>query len=119
MQVTLQTLLQAKASLEKLIQLNFKVKISYALLKFIKKANEELKDFEEAKDKLVKRYGTEKDGNIIIENNSPNMEPFIKELNELLAHSVEMPDLKIKIAEIEAEAISTSDLLQLEFILEE
>ena len=44
---------------------------------------DELKEYYQRKEELFKKYGEEKDGQLIVEKSSPLFEEFTKELNEL------------------------------------
>jgi len=44
---------------------------------------DELKEYYQRKEELFKKYGEEKDGQIIVEKSSPHFEEFSKELNAL------------------------------------
>lgn len=44
---------------------------------------DELKEYYQRKEELFKKYGEEKDGQLIVEKTSPHFEEFSKELNEL------------------------------------
>jgi len=44
---------------------------------------DELKEYYQRKEELFKKYGEEKDGQLIVDKSSPHFEEFTKELNEL------------------------------------
>jgi len=44
---------------------------------------DELKEYYQRKEELFKKYGEEKDGQLIVDKSSPYFEEFTKELNEL------------------------------------
>lgn len=56
--------------------------------------NDELREYYQFKAELFKKYGEEKDGQLIINKDDPNFPLFMKELNEL-DHEVEFNFRKI------------------------
>ncbi len=82
---------QAKDSIEKIENSqNLAGKRAYQLLDSIDMFKEEIKRIENEKNKLVRKYGKEENGQIKIEPNSENYESFVKEFSELLDQKKEI-----------------------------
>jgi len=119
MKLKLAQLIAMRGSLVKLIEKDLPVKQSYNLAKFIKKANEELEQFEQQRIKLVNRYG-EKDeaGNIAVKEEF--QQQFMNELNELTEIEVDFPNFKpLKLADLRNIYFTTNDMMSLIDIVEE
>jgi hypothetical protein len=113
MTVTLLQLKNSEVVLSKLLSTELPVQISYRLSKLIKKVNEELTDFESSRQKLFEKYGEPAD------NNSITVKPecqqdFLADLNNLLAETVELPDIKININDIADVKFSAFEITQIE-----
>lgn len=115
------TLLQIKNSetvLNKLLTSPLPVKVSYRLSKIIKKLNDELTQFENSRQKLFEKYGTN-DGQGAITVGEQNQAVFLKELNELLSETVELDDIKIHLDDIADIKFSAIEIAQLDPWLQE
>ena len=70
---------------------------------------DELKEYYQRKEELFKKYGEEKDGQLIVEKTSPNYEEFMKQLNELDL-DVEIPFRKITEQELIDSGLSAKQM---------
>lgn len=70
---------------------------------------DELKEYYQRKEELFKKYGEEKDGQLIVEKSSPLFEEFTKELNELDL-DVEFPFRKITEQELIDSGLSAKQM---------
>lgn len=70
---------------------------------------DELKEYYQRKEELFKKYGEEKDGQLIVEKSSPLFEEFSKELNELDL-DVEFPFRKITEQELIDSGLSAKQM---------
>lgn len=70
---------------------------------------DELKEYYQRKEELFKKYGEEKDGQLIVEKTSPNFEEFMKQLNELDL-DVEFPFRKITEQELIDSGLSAKQM---------
>ena len=119
MQLKLSQLITMRNSLTKLVEKDLPIKQSYNLARFIKKANEELTSFEEARIKLVNKYG-EKDetGNLSV--TEKNQQQFLNELEELTDIEIEFDNFRaLKLADLRNVTLSTQDMMGLIDIVEE
>ena len=57
--------------------------IGFKIAYNIRKLSDELKEYVQFKQELFKKYGEEKEGQLMINRESPNFSSFMKELNEL------------------------------------
>lgn len=94
-------------------------KIAYAMSRNIRIFNQELQDFYNEKNKLVKIYGTEDaDGNISIDKNSSNWIAFLQEYQPLLDIEIDVDVFQIDASEMpELEGATLSDYNILNSIL--
>lgn len=77
------------------MDIDFPIKVSFKLTKMFKEISRELSEFEEHKNKLIKKYGETKDDNIVVKEDE--LENFYKEYNELLEMEVELDTDKIEL----------------------
>lgn len=70
---------------------------------------DELKEYYQRKEELFKKYGEEKDGQIIVEKTSPLFEEFSKQLNELDL-DVDFPFRKITEEELIESGLSAKQM---------
>lgn len=83
---------------------------------FLEKVEEHVKRFEEARVKLVKSYGEEKeDGTFVVK--PDQIQLFNAEYKTLVEEEVEVPVLKLTFKQLETGELSISDLRQLEELL--
>lgn len=118
MTLTLMQIKNAEAVLNKLLTSPLPVKVSYRLSKIIKKLNEELTQFENSRQKLFEKYGTD-DGQGSLTVGDQNQAVFLSELNSLLAETVDLEDIKIQLDDIADIKFSAVEIAQLEPWLQE
>ena len=126
--IKLHTLPQSIESLNKIIEKDIPIKLSYKLIKLYKKLTKEVEQYEESRMKLINKYGEKKeDGQLnvrengIVTINPENMQKFQQELLELGDIDIEMEFNPIKLEELEdaGVAMSPKHLMMLdEFIVE-
>lgn len=119
MKLKLSQLIAMRGSLVKLIEKDLPIKQSFNLAKFIKKANDELEQFEQQRVKLVNRYGAkDEEGNIAVKDEF--QQQFVNELNELTEIEVDFEDFKpLKLADLRNIYFTTNDMMSLIDIVEE
>ena len=116
MKLSIGSLIARKELIERIINKDFPSKISFKFKLFAKEIAKFFDLYEEERVKLVEKYGEEKDGQIIVEQNSTNWKVFVSELNEVANQEVEIELLDL----IENDLIETGvnisarDLLDLE-----
>jgi len=87
-------------ALNTLYDMEWPVKVSFALARLSRKLQEPYKDIEKVKDGLVRKYGKENaDSKIELKPEDPNWEKFANEFNELMAQTTEIVFEKIQLPE--------------------
>lgn len=81
-------------------------KIAYNL----RKINDELKEYYQFKSELFKKYGEEKDGQLMINKESENFPSFLKELKPLEEQEIDLALKKINEAELIESGLSASQM---------
>lgn len=115
--IKLSELRDISASLSKILSQDMPVKQAYRMSKLAKSANVEMKEMEEQRLILVRKYG-EKDekGNL---NVREKMEEFVGEFNELLNEEIEISFIPIDLNDIKDIKLSPMDIANLEIFLDE
>lgn len=80
-------------------------KLGFAVARNIRILSTELTEYHNQRNELIKKYGTEKGDQIIIENGSKEHADFIKEMKEY-----EDIELEINLMKVDEETLSNSDL---------
>lgn len=120
MKTTLNELVQKADSLEKLLNKELPIKTAFKLGKLANKIKEELIDYYKLRDKLIEKYGSEKNGQIIIDQNDKEaVKNFMKENTELLSLEITLPYEPIKISELGELKLSSVDMGNLLTFFEE
>lgn len=107
--------------LRKLSGEKFKAKLSWAITRILKAADNEIKEFNDTRYELIQKYG-EKDenGNLITDDqgnvkiNANGIADFSNQLNELLDTTVEINANKIKMSDLENVDFTPDDMIVLE-----
>jgi len=111
--VKLFEVVNAKDAIAKLISMHFNAKLSYQINRMLSKMNPFYVDFEKAREGVIKRLGSEKDGNWSVDPDKHNQ--FISELKEMLDESVEIDYNKINLSSVlESMELTPSDIAYLE-----
>lgn len=128
MQATNGEIWNAKAALQELIKEVLPVKTAYWLTKLVRKADEQLRDIEAVRVKLMNQYGQRgEDGNLVADAHNnvvmipENQAAFATTFNELLSETVEVEGLpmeKILLPSDNGLCISAATLLALEPFVE-
>ena len=116
MLITLNDIVTSTESLRKLTTLDLPIKISFRLLELTKQLEVRLTSFEETRLTLLKKYGTQTDAtNFKIED--VNVEPFSKEMEELLSEELDVNFVKISVDSLpDSISISAADLRLLSWL---
>lgn len=112
MKLAIKDLINSKEALQKLFSENLPVKTSYRLGRAIKHINSELKDFEDKRIELLKKYGDVVDDKISVK--AENMESFTKDINDLLQVELDLAFEPVAIDEIKDAKLSAIDMANLE-----
>lgn len=92
------------------------IKYAMPLVKMAKKLGEEIDLISERRNRLITKYGEEKDGNVGVDPTGENWGKFIKDLTELMELETEVNISPVKIPD--NIIIPTKDLIALEPFLE-
>lgn len=118
MRVTNGDIFMAKTALQELIQEPLPVKTAYWLTKLVRKAQEQLRDVEAVRIKLVKELGAaDEAGNYTVPRDSENWQAFESAYNELMSETVEIEGLpmeKITLPSNNGLCVSAATLLALD-----
>ena len=123
--VTIGNIVNSVEVLQKLGKKDFKAKLAWSIARLLKEAEKEVQGFNEARLKLINKYGikdendqlvTDDNGNCkIIQENIPD---FNKELNDLVDTEVEINANKINMNLLEDVDFTPSDMATLEPFVE-
>lgn len=75
--------------------LDVKGVVGYKIARNLRMINDELKDYYEQKQKLFEKYGTEKDGQMVIERNTEEFKKFMEEFSPIMDQEVNFDFRKI------------------------
>lgn len=125
MEIKLNDLLIARSALVSLANAKgLSAVIAYHISKDIKLINEEIKNYEETRTKLIEEKANKnEDGNPIIEDDAYSLsnESLVyveKELNSLLNESIDLDIKKISLNDIDKAGLSPLEISSIEFMLE-
>jgi hypothetical protein len=94
------------------------IALAYRISKVLKVIVSELSDLEEARQKLVQKYGVEQEGNVVVTNE--NIDAFVEEFNPLLSEEVEIPFEPFSVESLpETVSLTPMQLSQLSFFIKE
>lgn len=118
MTLTLGQLKNSEQALVALSNCTLPIGLAYKISKVLKFIANELTLLEEARQKLVQKYGVETDGNVVV--TEENINKFVEELNPLLSEEVDVPFEPISISALpETVNLSPLQLTQLSFFIKE
>ena len=119
-ELKLKDLVMSELSLSSLVDEKMKAKDSFKLARIIWQISPIIEDFQEARDKLIMKYGTEQDdGSFNIPENSKEYEVYADELTALLEEDVKVDFKKLNISQISSAEISARDLASLRWLINE
>ncbi|MHA2013298.1 MAG: hypothetical protein ACTSWG_13090 [Candidatus Helarchaeota archaeon] len=121
MKIKLSLLINSINSLNELIKKDLPIKVAYALSKNIKKINDEMRAFEDIKNKLFEKYGEdiEEKGKKFKRIKEENLKIYQEELNKIIDDVCEIDIHKVKIDQFEDVKIKPGDLIAISFMLED
>jgi len=104
-------------SLSKILSQDMPVKQAYRMSKLAKSADKEMKEMEEQRMALVKKYGEKNvKGDVAVKE---KMQEFMDELNEFLKEEIEMSFIPLDLNAISDLKLSPLDLANLDMFLDE
>ena len=126
MRVKMHEIIDAMPALSVFAQKELPAKAAYRISKLVKKLHSEQREFSDARNKAIQKYGHKVKKSIrgveqeVTEVSPENAEAFTAEVNALLASDVELDGVaKVSFADIEKLDIAPAVLSDLSFIIEE
>lgn len=124
MKLSNRELLTNMQQLKVLAQRDLPIKASYAIAKNMRKIEEELRPYEEERQRLLEKHGKkDKEGELIVDEvgqvDFKDKKAWDKDINELLDIEVEIDFHKFNIEHLEGREISPAELIALEHMIEE
>lgn len=123
--VTIGNIVNSVEVLQKLGKKDFKAKLAWSIARLLKEAEKEVQGFNEARLKLINKYGIkDENGQLITDDNGnckiiqENIPDFNKELNDLVDTEVEINANKISMNLLEDIDFTPSDMAALESFVE-
>lgn len=92
------------------------VKQAYWIAKFARKMSSEINLIEEQRTKLIRKYGVEKDGQVLVEPDGENWLKFVQEHNDLMEMETDLDVDTVKIPD--NVIIPLGDLMALDAFIE-
>ena len=125
MTVTLEQLINSSDGFKALSQKPLKARPAYAVGKILKAVDSEIQSFNDARMKLIVKYGEKDENNELKKDENDNvhippefLDNFNTELRDLLETSVELNINKIKLADIEEIDFTPSEMAQISDFIE-
>ena len=125
MKLPLGRIVNSERALQSLSSKELPSGMAYKIFKNIKLLEPELSVFQDTNQQAIRKYGKEKDGQVMIDVNDPSFAKYAEEINPVLLTEVEVDIEILKMSDLldaldKAEAtISVSDIASLEYMLEE
>jgi hypothetical protein len=102
--------------LNKILDTELPVNVSYKMMKLVNKLNDELKTIEEQRIKLVKKYSTEEQGTVAEDNKNK----FLQEFSTLLDTEIDLEWDKIPLKVLDNTLkLSVNDITKVQYIFSE
>lgn len=125
-EVTLRDIIEGSEQMRYLMDIALKSSVAYKVARLAREMERELKTFDEARTKLIHKYGKkdENDKLIIDDNGQYTVEPnkiqdFNNEINEVFNTKVELNATTIKLSELDDCELSPKRMVQLMPFIEE
>ena len=117
MKLKIKEVLEASAILQKITGFSLPAKVSYNIMRNMKKIEHEIKPFEESRLQLVHKYGKEtEDGKFSV--SEENLPEFYKDVASLLEEDIEVDIRPIKIDQIQDIKLTANEIQFIDFIFE-
>ena len=117
MKLTIKDILEATPILKKVTAFSLPAKVSYNIMRNMKKIEHEIKPFEESRLQLVRKYGKEgEDGKTTVL--EENLEAFYKDVASLLDEEIDVDIRSIKIDQLEGVKLTPSEIQFIDFMFE-
>jgi len=104
--------------MNKVLDAQLPISVSFQLTKLVKTLNEEVKMIEEERIKLVKKYSeTDKDGESTV--SEDKKQNFLKDFSELLETEVDLNWTPVSVSKLENLNVSVNELSKIQYIFSE
>lgn len=114
MKVSLFEIYSSVGVLNKLVDLPLPAKSSYKFVKIMRKFNDELKILEDERQKMINKYGKEREGTVIVEEH--NRELFLKEFGDLLETQLDVDWDPISVDSLGDVELSVAEITKIQFL---
>lgn len=106
-------------SLQKIVNKELPVKISFRLCRFLRETTKEMEQLEKSRVKLVEKYAAPKKEGEEIQVSDENKSKFQEEFSDLLKEEVEIEFEPISIEDLGDISLSTNDLIPMQKIFKD
>jgi len=118
MKLKIREVLEAAPVLKKITVFSLPVKVSYNIMRNMKKIEHELKPFEQSRLNLVEKYGKESEDGGKVTVADENLQSFYKDVASLLEEEVEVDLRLIKVEQLEEVKLTPNEIQCIDFIFE-
>ena len=125
MKVKISDLLNSTEALQKLAKTELKAKLAWQVGRILRAADEEIKNFNEARLTLIRKYGEKDENGELITDDGGNCKilpdqitTFQEELNELIAADIDINANKILIDDLNSIDFTPAEMTQLEMFID-
>lgn len=121
MKIKIADILNKEKSLAEVLTKEVPVKAGYRLGRNLNKINSELRDYNNKRNELIKKYGEKnKKGDIEVKQGGEQWDNFSKDLGQLLDEEIEVDLMKVNLEMLGDIKIKSTDMAHLvDFIIEE
>lgn len=117
MKLTIKDILEATPIFKKVTAFSLPAKVSYNIMRNMKKIEHEIKPFEESRLQLVRKYGKEgEDGKTTVL--EENLEAFYKDVASLLDEEIDVDIRSVKIDQLEGVKLTPNEIQFIDFMFE-
>ena len=120
MKVTLKELNKIKGSVAKLVTAQgLPGRVCHKAISFTKKVTSEIEAMEEVRLKLVKQYAAPAVEGVPQHVSNENLDAFNADFDEVLKEEVDVPEIKIALADLEKAGLTMQDHAALDFMIDD
>lgn len=109
MKITVAQIKNAEPVLAKLMNQQLPFKVSFRITKILESVSKDIENFEKHRAKLFEKYGELQGDSMVIK--SENFDEFKKDLDILLQETVDLPDVKLSLDDLNDVQISPGELI--------
>ena len=120
MKVTLKELNKIKGSVAKLVTAQgLPGRVCHKAISFTKKVTSEIEAMEEVRLKLVKQYAAPAVEGVLQHVSNENLDAFNADFDEVLKEEVDVPEIKIALADLDKAGLTMQDHAALDFMIDD